>query len=94
MTIKTRLALGFIAATVVMFVIAPALIQSASAVATPKTQETSRCSDPKFADRESCPGKSEEASGGDREDENICVSRNAGQAKNCPPDSEVVFAER
>jgi hypothetical protein len=92
MSTKSTLALSVIAATTLAFVIGPALIQSASAVATPKTQETTKCSDPKFEDRTSSPGKSEEAEGGDREDENICITRNQGQAKNCPPDSEVVFA--
>jgi hypothetical protein len=89
------LALSVIAATVVMVVIAPALIQSASAVATPKTQETTRCDDPKFADRESCPGKSEDSggvAGEERDDENICIARNQGQAKNCPEGSTIVFA--
>ena len=90
-TQKTTLALSVISAVVVMFVIAPAFISSASAVATPKTEEVNRCNDPKFADRESCPGKSEEAQGGDREDENVCFARNAGQAKNCPEGSTVVI---
>lgn len=94
MSTKTTLALSVIAATAVAFVIGPALIQSASADAIPKTVETSRCDDPKFADRESCPGKSEEAEGNDRDDENICVARNAGQAKNCPEGSTIVFATR
>ena len=84
---KSTLALSVIAATAVAFVIGPALIQSASAVAEPKTREG--CSDPKFADRESCPGKSEEASGGDRED--VCFARNEGQAKNCPTGSRVII---
>ena len=77
------------------FAVVPAVTQSAYADAPPKTvvTEEKRCSDPKFADRESCPGKSEEASGGDREDETetVCEARNAGQAKNCPPGSRVVF---
>ena len=88
---KTTLALSVIAATAVAFVIGPALIQSASAVATPKTEEVQRCDDPKFADRPSCPGNSENASGGDRDDENICFARNAGQAKNCPEGSTVII---
>jgi hypothetical protein len=87
MLTKTTLALSVIAATAIAFVIGPALIQSASADAIPKTREG--CSDPKFADRESCPGKSEEAEGGDRED--VCVARNAGQAKNCPEGSRVII---
>ena len=77
---KTTLALSVIAATAVAFVLGPALIQSASAVPAPKTEE--RCSEEKFAHLESCPGKSEDASGGDRDDE--CIARNPGQAKNCP----------
>ncbi len=85
-----------IIATAVALVIGPALIQSAAADPTPKrviTTET-RCDDPKFADRESCPGKSEEASGGDRDDETetTCVARNQGQAKDCPEGSTIVFA--
>ena len=85
----TTLAFSLIAATTLLLVIAPALISSASAVAVPKTDE--RCDDPRFADRESCPGKSEDAEGGDRDD--LCVARNAGQAKNCPPGSEIVLAD-
>ena len=92
----TTLAISVIAATAIALVIGPALMQSASADPTPKrtiTTET-RCDDPKFADRESCPGKSEEASGGDRDDETetTCVARNAGQAKDCPEGSTIVFA--
>ena len=90
MSTKTTLALSVISAVAVMFVIAPAFIQSASAVATPKTEEVNRCNDPKFADRESCPGKSED-SGADRDDENICFARNEGQAKNCPEGSTRVI---
>jgi hypothetical protein len=79
------------AITVAMaFAVLPALIQQqASAVPAPKTEEVQKCSDPKFADRESCPGKSEDASGGDRDDINECTPRNPGQAKNCPTDSTV-----
>lgn len=80
METKTTLALSVIAATAVAFVIGPALIQSASAVPAPKTDD--RCSDPKFADRDSCPGKSEDAKGNDRDDE--CIARNNGQAKQFP----------
>ena len=90
MNSKTTVAISAIAATTLLLVIAPTLISSAGAVAIPKTEE--RCDDPRFADRESCPGKSEEAEGGDRDD--VCVARNAGQAKNCPPGSEVVLADR
>jgi hypothetical protein len=81
MSTKTTLALSVIAATALAFVIGPALIQAASADPAPKTVQG--CDDPKFADRPSCPGKSEDASGGDRDD--VCVARNNGQAKqnNC-----------
>jgi hypothetical protein len=98
MSTKTTLALSVIAATAIAFVIGPALIQSASADPVPKTREqtTTNCSDPRFADRPSCPGKSEESSGEageEREDETTttCFARNEGQAKNCPPDSTVVI---
>ena len=96
MSTKSTLALSVIAATTLAFVIGPALIQAASADAVPKrtiTTET-RCDDPKFADRPSCPGNSENASGGDRDDETetTCVARNQGQAKDCPPGSTIVFA--
>jgi hypothetical protein len=76
----STLALSVIAATTLAFVLGPALIQSASAVPAPKTEE--RCDDPKFADRESCPGNSEDAAS-DKRDDN-CIARNPGQAKNCP----------
>ena len=52
-------------------------MQSASAVPAPKTVQG--CDDPKFADRPSCPGKSEDAASDKRDDE--CVARNPGQAK-------------
>jgi hypothetical protein len=95
MSTKTTLTLSVIAAIAVLAAaVTPALIQSASADAVPKTREETGCNDPKFADRESCPGKSEEAQGGDREDENICFARNEGQAKNCPPGSEVVIVNQ
>ena len=54
----------------------PVLVSQVDAVPAPKQDPS--CSDPKFADRDSCPGKSEEASGGDRDDE--CTARNRGQA--------------
>ena len=67
-------------AVAMAFAVLPALIQQqASAVPAPKTEE--KCSDLKFAERESCPGKSEDAKGNDRED--LCIARNPGQAKNC-----------
>ena len=81
MSTKSTLALSVIAATAIAFVLGPALMQSASAVPAPKTVEEKRCSDEKFADRESCPGKSEEATGNDREDIETCVARNRGQAQ-------------
>ena len=84
-----------VVAVAAAFAVMPAVTQSASADAPPKTAVTTetRCDDPKFADRESCPGKSEEATGGDRDDETetICEARNEGQAKNCPPGSRIVF---
>jgi hypothetical protein len=87
MSTKTTLALSVIAATAVAFVVGPALIQAASADPAPKTVETTRCDDPKFQDKpqfaESCPGESEDATGDPRDDEDVCVARNNGQAKNC-----------
>jgi hypothetical protein len=77
---KTTLALSVIAATAIAFVLGPALIQSAAADPAPKTVE--RCSDPKFAERTSCPGNSEDAASDKRDDQ--CIARNPGQAKNCP----------
>ena len=64
-------------AVAMAFAVMPALITQASADPAPKTVQG--CDDPKFADRPSCPGKSEDASGGDRDD--TCVARNNGQAK-------------
>jgi hypothetical protein len=52
-----------IAATVVMVVIAPALVQSASAVLVPKAVETEECSEEKFDKFDGCPGKSADSSG-------------------------------
>jgi hypothetical protein len=75
----STLALSVIAATALAFVVGPVLIQSASAVPAPKTDPG--CSDPKFADRDSCPGKSEEAEGGERDDE--CTPRNRGHIDDC-----------
>jgi hypothetical protein len=91
MSTKTTLALSVIAATTLAFVIGPALIQAASAVPAEKRVETTKCDDPKFADRESCPGKSEDAASDIRDDENVCVARNNGQAKDCPEGSEIVI---
>jgi hypothetical protein len=48
-----------IAATVVMDVIAQALVQSASAVPAPKVIETEECSEEKFDKFDGCPGKSQ-----------------------------------
>jgi hypothetical protein len=94
MSTKTTLTLSVIAATAVLAVaITPALIQSASADAVPKTREG--CNDPRFADRPSCPGESEESSGrAGEEREDVCFARNEGQAKNCPPDSTVVIVNK
>ena len=70
-------------AAVLAIVIAPVIMNSA--VADPAPKQDPSCSDPKFADRDSCPGKSEDASGGDRDDE--CTARNRGQAdENCNDD--------
>jgi hypothetical protein len=78
-------------ATVLAVVFAPAVMISAFADPAPKQDPS--CSDEKFADRDSCPGKSEEAEGGDRDDE--CTARNKGQSdENCdddivnPPDKD------
>jgi hypothetical protein len=88
------MAISAIAATTLLLVIAPALITSAAAVwVDEKTEVTERCNDERFADRPSCPGASEDAGGkgvSDREDENHCVARNAGQAKDCPEDSDEI----
>ena len=67
----------------------PILYSNVNAEPTPKTTVSEKCSDPKFADRASCPGNSEDAGGNDREDIVECDARNPGQAKNCPEDSEV-----
>jgi hypothetical protein len=82
--------LSIIAAATLVLVIAPVLISSAAAVPAPKQDVEDRCNDPRFADRESCPGRSEEAGGGgveDREDIETCTPRNPGQAKDCPEGS-------
>jgi hypothetical protein len=64
-------------AAVLAVVIAPTLVISASADPAPKQDES--CSDPKFSDRDSCPGESEDSKGkNDRDDE--CIARNKGQA--------------
>ncbi len=70
-------------AAVLAIVLAPTLMNSAFADPAPKQDPS--CSDPKFADRDSCPGQSEEASGGDRDD--TCTARNRGQSDdNCNDD--------
>jgi hypothetical protein len=76
----TLVALSVITATALAFVVGPALIQSAAAVPAPKTVE--QCSEDKFQDRETCPGKSADSGGraGDERD-NECIARNNGQAK-------------
>jgi hypothetical protein len=63
-------------AAVLAVILAPTIVNSVSADPAPKQDPS--CSDPKFAERDSCPGKSEEASGGDRDDE--CTARNRGQS--------------
>jgi hypothetical protein len=96
MNTKTTMAFSVIAATTLLLVIAPAFISAAYAVPAPKTDvdETSNCSDERFADRESCPGRSEDAGGAgveEREDEITvtCEARNPGQAKDCPEGSTI-----
>jgi hypothetical protein len=70
-------------AAVLAVVIAPALVEPASADPAPKQDPS--CSDPKFEDRDSCPGKSEDAEGNDRDDE--CTARNRGQSdEDCDDD--------
>jgi hypothetical protein len=63
-------------AAVLAVVIAPTLVKSVSADPAPKQDES--CSDPKFSDRDSCPGKSEDSESDKRDDE--CTARNKGQA--------------
>ncbi len=65
------------------------LYSNANADPVPKTTVTKKCSDPKFADRESCPGKSDNAKGNDKYDEVTFEARNPGQAKNCPEGTDV-----
>ena len=87
MSTKTTLAIGVIAAAALAFVAGPALIQSASAVRFEEPfVEEKRCSEDKFQERETCPGKSADAQGnpGDRENIETCTARNHGQEKNCP----------
>jgi hypothetical protein len=88
-TMNTKTVIGIVA--VLAIVLAPAVMNSAFADPAPKQDPS--CSDPKFSDRDSCPGKSEEAEGGDRDDE--CTARNKGQSdENCdddivnPPDKD------
>jgi hypothetical protein len=52
-----------IATTVVMVVIAPALVQSAFAVPAPKAVETEKCSEEKFDKFDGSPGKAADSSG-------------------------------
>jgi hypothetical protein len=63
-------------AAILAVVIAPTLVISASADPAPKQDES--CSDEKFSDRDSCPGKSEDSESDKRDDE--CIARNKGQA--------------
>ena len=76
----TLAALSVITATALAFVLGPALIQSAAADPAPKSVE--QCSEDKFSERETCPGKSADSEGraGDERD-NECIARNNGQAK-------------
>jgi hypothetical protein len=68
--------LAVIAAGILAVVSAPALFISVSADPAPKQDES--CSDPKFSDRDSCPGKSEDSESDKRDDD--CVARNKGQS--------------
>jgi hypothetical protein len=74
LTMNPKTVLGI--AAVLAIVLAPAVMISTFADPAPKQDES--CSDEKFSDRDSCPGKSEEAKGNDRDDE--CVARNKGQS--------------
>jgi hypothetical protein len=76
---------------VLTIAVLPALTVQASAIPAEKQVNTTNCDDPKFADRPSCPGKSEDASGGDRDDTTTCTARNNGQAKDCPEGSTIVI---
>jgi hypothetical protein len=95
---RTKKNLTVIAATALVYVVTPALIQSASAIRVdePAVVDTG-CNDPKFADKpqfqDSCPRASEDSSGvgetGEREDVTTCTARNPGQeAKLCPDDAD------
>jgi hypothetical protein len=64
-------------AAILAIAIGPTMLMS-SAYADPAPKEDPSCSDPKFADRDSCPGNSEEAEGNDRDDN--CIARNKGQS--------------
>jgi hypothetical protein len=75
-TYKVMLATLVATAVAMAFAVTPAVIQQASADPAPKEQTT--CSDEKFSDLPSCPGKSEDAKGNDRDDD--CQARNRGQA--------------
>jgi hypothetical protein len=79
MLTKTTLALSVIAATALTFAITPALIQSAAAVPAPATDPG--CSDDKFDELPSCPGKSEDAQSDKRDDQ--CTPRNRGHIDDC-----------
>jgi hypothetical protein len=77
-TNKVMLATLVATAVAMAFAVMPAVIhQQASADPAPKEQ--TKCSDPKFDELSSCPGKSEDAKGNDRDDD--CQARNRGQAK-------------
>ncbi len=85
---NTKIVTGTIALSALMLALAPAVMSQVFAQDFPGSQggghdreETKSCSDPKFADRESCPGKSEDAQGNDREDEE-CTTVFAGKSDN------------
>lgn len=76
-------------AVVLAVAISPMLVGHVNADPAPKQDVEDKCSDPKFADRESCPGASEDARSNHREDVQTCTPRNPGQAKDCPDGSEI-----
>jgi hypothetical protein len=75
MKTKTVFLTVFIAAFLAI-VVSPAVVNNVFADPAPKQDPS--CSDPKFEERDSCPGKSEDSSGDKRDDE--CTARNRGQA--------------
>ena len=85
---NTKITLGIMALSALTLVLAPIVVSTTFATSFPgdkgrghdRETETS-CSDPKFADRESCPGNSENAQGNDRDDEE-CTTVFAGKSDN------------